>query len=166
MRAVWAGPDAVNIARQILGIVRDKDGNADRWLHARVHVQGHDFESLGLKGASYGFSSTEQLQYTQFTDTWKEEGSQLNAHRRKVTKPGVFQELTFPSRDKLKAALKKRTIEFTEAQLDAVVKKSGARQLYAPRSTYPGKIATYAPDTRWVADIISLVSKPNPSGHA
>ena len=78
----------------------------------------------------------------------------------------VFEELNFPSRDKLKAALKKRSIEYTEAQLDAVVKKSGARQIYAPRSTYPGKVATYAPDTRWAADMVSLVSKPSASGRA
>ena len=41
---------------------------------------------------------------------------------------GVFEELNFPSRDKLKTALKKRGIRFTDDEIDAVVEKSGARQ--------------------------------------
>ena len=39
---------------------------------------------------------------------------------------GVFEELNFPSRDKLKTVLKKRNIRWTEAEIDSVVKKSGA----------------------------------------
>ena len=62
---------------------------------------------------------------------------------------GVFEELNFPSRDKLKTALRKRGIPYTDEELDDVVKKSGARQIYAPRSVYPGKVASHAPDTRW-----------------
>ena len=77
----------------------------------------------------------------------------------------VFEELNLPSREKLRGALKKRGIQFTEDQIDSIVKKSGARQIYAPRSTYPGKVATSAPDTRWAADTISLVSNPSSSGH-
>ena len=44
---------------------------------------------------------------------------------------GVFEELNFPSREKLKIALKKRNIRFTDDEIDEVVKKSGARQIYA-----------------------------------
>ena len=78
---------------------------------------------------------------------------------------GVFEELNFPSRDKLKTALKKRSIRFTDDEIDAVVDKSGARQIYAPRSVYPGKVASHAPDTRWGADIANLTFNPSPSGH-
>ena len=35
---------------------------------------------------------------------------------------GVFEELNFPSRDKLKTALKKRGIRFTDDEIDAVIK--------------------------------------------
>ena len=58
---------------------------------------------------------------------------------------GVFEELNFPSREKLKIALKKRNIRYTEQDLDDVVRKSGARQIYAPRSVYPGKVASHSP---------------------
>ena len=78
---------------------------------------------------------------------------------------GVFEELNFPSRDKLKTALRKRGIRFTDDEIDAVVDKSGARQIYAPRSVYPGKVASHAPDTRWGADIANLTSNPSSSGH-
>ncbi|MDA8582770.1 DDE-type integrase/transposase/recombinase [bacterium] len=77
----------------------------------------------------------------------------------------VFEELNFPSRDKLKTVLKKRNIRWTEAEIDSIVKKSGARQIYAPRSTYPGKVASTDSDTRWGADTISLVANPSTSGH-
>ena len=76
----------------------------------------------------------------------------------------VFEELNFPSRDKLKTVLKKRNIRWTEAEIDSVVKKSGARQIYAPRSTYLGKIASTDSDTLG-ADTISLVANPSTTGH-
>ena len=49
---------------------------------------------------------------------------------------------------------------FTGAAIEAVVKNSGARQIYAPRATYPGKIVFTAPDTRWAADTVHMVSQP------
>ena len=48
------------------------------------------------------------------------------------------------------------------AQIDAVVKKNGARQIDASRSSYPRKVATYAPDTTWAVCMINLVSNPSP----
>ena len=78
---------------------------------------------------------------------------------------GVFEELNFPSREKLKIALRKRNIRFTEDQIDEVVKKSGARQIYAPRSTCPGEVASHSPDTRWGADVANLTSNPSSSDH-
>ena len=170
MRTVWAGADDVKVAKRILGIVPEKHIDADRWIKPRVQVQGHYFESLGLKGAFYGFGSADNFQYTHCYFSKK-----ITERRRTTTKRApaqgnqireVCEELKFPSRDKLKAALKKRSIQSTEGQLDADVKKSGGRQIYAPRSTYPGKVATYAPDTRWAADTTSLVSNPSSSGHA
>ena len=61
----------------------------------------------------------------------------------------------------LKLTLKKRGIPFTDAATEAVVNSSGARQIYAPRATYPGKIASTAPDTRWAADTVHMVSQPD-----
>ena len=78
---------------------------------------------------------------------------------------GVFEELNFPSREKLRVALKKRGIPFREDELDDVVRKSGARQIYAPRSNYPGNVASHAPDTRWGADTVNLTANPSTSGH-
>ena len=78
---------------------------------------------------------------------------------------GVFEEFNFPSINKLKNALRKRGIRFRQAELDDVDNKSGARQIYAPRNVYPGKVASHAPDTRWGADIAKLTSNPSSSGH-
>ena len=61
----------------------------------------------------------------------------------------VFEELNFPSREKLRVALKKRDIPFREEELDDVVRKSGARQIYAQRINFPGKVASHVPDTGW-----------------
>ena len=73
----------------------------------------------------------------------------------------VFDELNQPSLRQLKRTLKKRGIPFTDAAIEAVVKNSGARLMYAPRATYPGKIASTAPDTRWAADTVHMVSQPD-----
>ena len=42
--------------------------------------------------------------------------------------------------------------------------KSGAKRIYAARASYPGKIASTAPDTKWAADTIHLVSQPSKPG--
>ena len=76
----------------------------------------------------------------------------------------VYDELNFPNSKALKTVLKKRGIPFTDASIKEVVEKSGAKQVYAPRSDYPGKIASTAPDTRWAADTIQLVSQPSKPG--
>ncbi|MDA8583325.1 hypothetical protein N9L68_03805 [bacterium] len=62
---------------------------------------------------------------------------------------GVFEELNFPSGEKLKATLKKRNIRWTQSEIDNVVRKSGARYIYAPPGVYPGKAASHSPDARW-----------------
>ena len=76
----------------------------------------------------------------------------------------VYDELNFPNTKALKTALKKRGIPFADAQLKEVVDKSGAKQIYAPRASYPGKIASTAPDTKWAADTMHLVSQPSKPG--
>ena len=72
----------------------------------------------------------------------------------------VFDELNQPSLRQLKVVLRKRGIPFTDNAINNVVNNSGARQLYAPRVEYPGKIASTAPDTRWAADTVHTVSQP------
>ena len=62
---------------------------------------------------------------------------------------GVSEERNFPARDKLNTALKKRGIRFTDAEIDPVVEKPGARQFYAPKHVYSGNMASHAPDARW-----------------
>ena len=76
----------------------------------------------------------------------------------------VYDELNFPNIKALKTVLKKRGTPFTDAQLKDVVEKSGAKQIYAARASYPGKIASTAPDTKWAADTIHLVSQPSKPG--
>ena len=46
-----------------------------------------------------------------------------------------------------------------------MVRKSGARQIYAPITNYPGEVASHAPDTRWGADTVNLTAIPSTSGH-
>ena len=57
------------------------------------------------------------------------------------------------------------TDDDTDDEIDEVVKKSGARQIYAPRSNCPGKVASHSADTRWGADVANLTSNPSSSGH-
>ena len=73
----------------------------------------------------------------------------------------VFDELNQPSLRQLKVVLQKRGIRHTHNEIEKVVNNSGARQLYAPRVEYPGKIASTAPDTRWAADTVHMVSQPD-----
>ena len=73
----------------------------------------------------------------------------------------VFDELNHPSLRQLKVVLQKRGIRHTHNEIEKVVTNSGARHLYAPRVEYPGNIASTAPDTRWAADTIHMVSQPD-----
>ena len=73
----------------------------------------------------------------------------------------VFDELNQPSLRQLKVVLRKRGIPFTDKAINNVVNNSGARQLYAPRVEYPGKITSTAPDTRWAAHTVHMVSQPD-----
>ena len=73
----------------------------------------------------------------------------------------VFDELNQPSVRQLKVVLRKRGIPHMHNDIERVVNTSGARQLYAPRVEYPGKIASTAPDTRWAADTVHMVSQPD-----
>jgi len=76
----------------------------------------------------------------------------------------LFEELNQPSAARLKAVLKRRGIEYDAADVDALVRKSGQRQIFAPRQQYPGKVTAPARNTRWAADSIHLASNPSKPG--
>ena len=74
----------------------------------------------------------------------------------------VFEELNYPGAAKLKTALKERGIAFKAAEVDALVKKTEARQLQAkPTFKYDGKITAGHVNQRWAADTINYTATPS-----
>ena len=67
-----------------------------------------------------------------------------------------------PGAAKLKTALRQRGIPFNNATVDAMVKKSEARQLQErPKFKYDGKIVSTDKDARWAADCINYTAQPS-----
>ena len=76
----------------------------------------------------------------------------------------VFEELNQPGAARLKAVLRRRGIDFDAADVDALVWKSGQRQVFAPRQQYPGKVSAPSRNARWAADSVHLASNPSKPG--
>ena len=70
-------------------------------------------------------------------------------------------ELGYPSADKLWLAAKRRGLAVTKADVTALVKKQSARQVFAARPQYDGKIVASRLNERWAADLIDYTATPS-----
>lgn len=77
---------------------------------------------------------------------------------------GVYEELNFPSADKLKRALKARGIPFAAKDVANLVREDVVRAVQAPGYKFTGKIASSHLDSRWFADLIDFSAAPSDGG--
>ena len=64
----------------------------------------------------------------------------------------VFQELNRPGIDRLRTALQARGIRASYNEVSSVVRGDEAKQLFAPRQRYEGRVASSNLNERWAAD--------------
>ena len=72
----------------------------------------------------------------------------------------LYQDLSFPSANRLQSALRKEGVTISLSGLRDLVAESGARQVFQPPPRYEGKIAATRLDDRWAADLLSFESSP------
>ena len=72
----------------------------------------------------------------------------------------LYQELSFPTANKLQSALRKEGINLSLSGLKELTSESGARQVFQPPPRYGGNITSGRMDDRWAADLMSFESRP------
>lgn len=75
----------------------------------------------------------------------------------------VFEELSFPSADRLLRALKQRGIPAQAKDVKALVQEESSRQVQAPAPLLKGKIAAKHLHELWFADLIDFTQTPTKS---
>ena len=73
----------------------------------------------------------------------------------------IFEELNYPSANKLRAALIKRGFKARLKDVEAFVKSQTPTQLFAKAPKYQGKIVATRPNERWVIDFIDFTAEPS-----
>ena len=76
----------------------------------------------------------------------------------------LFEELNFPSLQKLKRVLDSRGIEYDQKEVEKLVKREAVRQVQAPTYKFDGKIASRGMHDRWFADLIDFTAAPSDRG--
>ena len=74
----------------------------------------------------------------------------------------VFQELNRPGIARLRTALGARGINASYDEVSSVVRGDEAKQLFAPRQRYEGRVASSNLNERWAADLIGFTAQPSP----
>ena len=74
----------------------------------------------------------------------------------------VFEELNRPGISRLKTALRARDINASDAEIQSVVRGDEAKQIFAPRQRYEGRVASSNLNERWAADLIDFTAQPSP----
>ena len=70
-------------------------------------------------------------------------------------------ELGYPSADKLWLAARRRNPPVTKAEVTAFTKQQSARQVFAARPKYDGKVVASRANERWAADLIDYTATPS-----
>ena len=78
----------------------------------------------------------------------------------------VFEELNRPGISRLKTALRARGIAASDAEIGSVVRGDEAKQLFAQRQRYEGRVASSNLNERWAADLIDYTAQPSPPLYA
>jgi len=76
----------------------------------------------------------------------------------------VFEELNYPSSQKLRRVLESRGIAYDRKDVEKLVRREAVRQVQAPVYTFDGKIAAHGIDDRWFCDLIDFTAAPSDRG--
>jgi hypothetical protein len=76
----------------------------------------------------------------------------------------VFEELNFPSLQKLKKVLDSRGIAYDKTTIEKLVKSESVRQVQAPTYKFDGKIASRDINDRWFCDLVDFTAAPSDRG--
>ena len=81
-----------------------------------------------------------------------------------ATPDEVFEELNFPSLQKLKKVLDSRGIAYDKTAIEKLVKSESVRQVQAPTYKFDGKIASRDINDRWFCDLVDFTAAPSDRG--
>ena len=76
----------------------------------------------------------------------------------------VFDELNYPSSQKLRRVLDSRGIEYDRKDVEKLVRREAVRQVQAPAYKFDGKIAAHGINDRWFCDLIDFTAAPSDRG--
>ena len=76
----------------------------------------------------------------------------------------VFDELNYPSSQKLWRVLDSRGIEYDRKDVEKLVRREAVRQVQAPAYKFDGKIAAHGINDRWFCDLIDFTAAPSDRG--
>jgi len=76
----------------------------------------------------------------------------------------VFEELNYPSSQKLRRVLDSRGIAYDRKDVEKLVRREAVRQVQAPAYKFDGKIAAHGINDRWFCDLIDFTAAPSDRG--
>ena len=76
----------------------------------------------------------------------------------------VFEELNYPSAQKLKRVLDDRQIAYNKKEIDKLVRRETVRQVQAQKYRFDGKISATDVNDRWFCDLIDFTAAPSDRG--
>ena len=76
----------------------------------------------------------------------------------------VFEELNFPSSQKLRKVLDSRGIAYDRKEVEELVRREATRQVQAPAYNFSGKIAAHGINDRWFCDLVDFTAAPSDRG--
>ena len=76
----------------------------------------------------------------------------------------VFEELNFPSSQKLRRVLDSRGIAYDRKDVEKLVRREAVRQVQAPAYKFDGKIVAHDINDRWLCDLIDFTAAPSDRG--
>ena len=76
----------------------------------------------------------------------------------------VFEELNFPSSQKLRRVLDSRGIAYDRKDVEKLVRREAVRQVQAPAYKFDGKIAAHSINDRWFCDLVDFTAAPSDRG--
>ena len=76
----------------------------------------------------------------------------------------VFEELNYPSLQKLRSVLDSRGIAYDRKEIEKLVKREAVRQVQAPAYKFDGKIASHGINDRWFCDLVDFTAAPSDRG--
>ena len=76
----------------------------------------------------------------------------------------VFEELNYPSSQKLKKVLDNRGIAYDRKEVEKLARREAVRQVQAPAYKFDGKIAAHGMHDRWFCDLVDFTAAPSDRG--